>query len=94
MSEFLLEASARIITKLEENGIAHAVAVRIAGEWEAEIARDYGGDRPYIGRRSGPPMEQRDAAIRRARAAGESVPAIARRLKLSRVRVWQILREG
>lgn len=51
----------------------------------------WGGDRPYIARRSGDGLSARNAAIRRDHQAGERIPLLMRRYGLSRFQLHRIL---
>jgi Mor family transcriptional regulator len=60
---------------------------------EAQFRERWGGDRPYIGRRSGQGRSGRNDAIRREHQAGERVPYLARRYQLTERRILQIISE-
>jgi Mor family transcriptional regulator len=67
---------------------------QIADQIEAQIRHDWGGDRPYIakaGESAQAEISRRNAAILRDWQAGERPAAIARKYRISRVRVWQIV---
>jgi len=64
---------------------------------EAEIRRDWGGDRPYIakaGESGVPEMSKRNAAILRDHQRGERPTYLARKYGISRQRVHEIIREA
>lgn len=75
------------------------LAPQLSASIAAQVARDarsyWGGERIYIGQRSGQDrmlQTQRNAAIRRDHQAGERIPLLERRYGLSRSRIIQILR--
>jgi len=92
-SEFLADASERLIHAMRALGIGQQVAGMVAAEWQASIVRDWGGERPYIGKHAAAAVEmsRRDAAIFKDWAAGERIPAIARKHQISRRRVYAII---
>ena len=56
------------------------------------IARErWGGDRPYIARRSGEGRSERNASVRRDHRHGASVPLLQRRYGLSRRQIHRLL---
>ena len=62
---------------------------------EAEIRRDWGGDRPYIAKTGETAIEEtsrRNAAIVRDHQRGERPTFLARKYGISRQRVHEILR--
>ena len=64
---------------------------------EAEIRRDWGGDRPYIakaGEDGQAEMSRRNAAIVRDHQRGERPTYLARKYGISRQRVHEILRDA
>lgn len=64
---------------------------------ETQVRADWGGDRPYItkaGEVERLELSARNASILRDWRNGERVPFIARKYGLSRVRVWNIVRES
>jgi len=63
---------------------------------EAELRKDFGGERHYIariGETAARMMAQRDIAIRAQHRAGEHVPLLSRRWGLSPRRIRQIINE-
>lgn len=77
----------------EEGGFSDDLMQQV----EAQIRADWGGDRPYItkaGESEKQAISARNAAILRDWSNGERVPLIARKYGVSRVRVWNIVREG
>lgn len=67
---------------------------QIADQLEQQIRHDWGGDRPYIakvGESAQAEISRRNDAIRRDWQAGERAGALARKYRISRVRVWQIV---
>lgn len=93
-SEFLSDASERLVHVMRALGISAEVAGMVAAEWKSGVVRDWGGERPYIGKQAGAALEmsRRDAALLRDWRAGERVEALARRYKISRQHVHRILR--
>ena len=69
-------------------GFSAALAARV----EAEARQQWGGDRPYIGKRSGMGTSARNAAIKRDYLAGEHFHLMERRYGLSRSRLWEIIK--
>lgn len=90
-SEFLSDVSERLILAMRALGISDQVAGMVAAEWQAGVVRDWGGERPYIGKGGQRAMSRRDAAIWRDWRAGERAPALARRYGISARRVLQIV---
>lgn len=69
-------------------GFSAALAVQIDKEARAK----WGGDRPYIGIRSGAGTSSRNAAIKRDYLAGEHIPLLERRYGLGKSRLWEIIK--
>lgn len=72
-------------------------AAEVLHEIEADIRRDWGGDRPYIakaGESAATEMSRRNAAIIRDHQRGERATYLARKYGISRKRVHEILREA
>ena len=92
-SEFLADASERLIHTMRTLGISQQVAGMVAAEWQASVTRDWGGERPYIGKQAAATMEmsRRDAAICRDWQAGERMEALSRKYKISRQRIYLIV---
>ena len=92
-SEFLADASERLIHTMRGLGISQQVAGMVAAEWQASVTRDWGGERPYIGKQAAAAMEmsRRDAAICRDWKAGERVPALVRKYKIGRRMIYNIV---
>lgn len=66
-------------------------------EIEADVRRDWGGDRPYIaqiGEDARQEMSQRNEAIKRDHQRGERPTYLARKYGISRRRVHEILRDN
>lgn len=94
--EFITDATARIILAARCLGISDEVARLLASEWEHGITRDWGGERPYVGKRGETTvvvMSRRNQAIVRDYRAGERVSLLARRYGISPRRVRQIITE-
>jgi Mor family transcriptional regulator len=67
------------------------------GKIEAEVRRDWGGERHYIakeGEDARALLVRRDRRIREQARQGEHVPLLARRWRLSERRIRQILSAG
>ena len=95
-SEFLADASERLIHTMRGLGISQQVAGMVAAEWQASVTRDWGGERTYIGKQAAAAMEmsRRDAAICRDWKAGERVEALSRKYKISRQHTYRIICQG
>jgi Mor family transcriptional regulator len=59
-----------------------------------DIRRDWAGERPYIGARfeADKKLSERNRSIIRDFKDGESVAFLTRRYKLSKQRIWQIIK--
>ena len=95
MSEFVedLKASlaAGLARELRQFGITPETAGMVAAlVVDKEVVPRWRGCEPYIG--AGNPNAARNRSIIREWRNGESVPLIARRYSLSRVRIWQIIK--
>lgn len=64
----------------------------IAAKIDKEVRQQWGGDRPYIGIRSGAGYSSRNAAIKRDYQAGERIPLLERRYGLGKSRIWEIIK--
>lgn len=58
---------------------------------EQHVREQFGGERVYVGKRSGQGLVERNAEIRRLHQRGERVQFLARKFNLSRFRVHAIL---
>lgn len=95
-SEFMADASERLIHALHAFGMSPEVAGMIAAEWQNGVERDWGGERPYIGK-GGEALRQisrRDRAILRLHAEGERVAYLSRKFGISPRMVWKIIQRG
>ena len=83
----------RIITGLQGAGVSAEVAGMVATEVVGGFMRDRAGERILIAKSGAERMERsrRDMDIRRDFKQGERVQLLARRYRLSRVRIWQIV---
>lgn len=92
-SDFIADASERLILAMRALGISAKVAGMVAAEWSSGIESDWGGERPYIGKGAAAQRatSQRDAALLRDWAAGERTQALARRYGISTRRVRKII---
>lgn len=63
----------------------------VARSVERAVRSDWGGDRPFIARRSGEGRSERNAAILRDYQAGERLGLLERRYQLTRRRLLQIV---
>lgn len=91
MSEFVDDIKARIIAGLTEKlGVTPETAGMVATEVVGGLREAWAGCEPYINK--GNSNGQRNRAIIRDWKNGESVPLLARRYSLSRVRIWQIVK--
>ncbi|MDH1900887.1 Mor transcription activator family protein [Comamonas aquatica] len=95
-SEFLADASERLIHTMRALGISQQVAGMVAAEWQASVTRDWGGERPYIGKQAAAAVEmsRRDAAICRDWQAGERMGALSRKYQISRQRIYLIVSQA
>lgn len=64
----------------------------LAAQVDKAAREQWGGDRVYIGLRRGAGVSTRNAAIKRDYLAGEHIPLLERRYKLSRARIWQVIK--
>lgn len=72
--------------------LAPGFSAAIAAQIEAEARKQWGGDRPYIGKRSGMGTSARNAAIKRDYLAGEHFHLLERRYGLCRSRLNEIIK--
>ena len=95
-SEFMADASERLIKALNAFGMSPEIAGMVAAEWQSGVERDWGGERPYIGKGGEAlrEMSRRDRAIRREYAAGERVDYLSNKWKISKRRVWKIIQSS
>lgn len=93
-SEFLADATERIILALQSLGVSRETAGMVAAEWQAGVEQDWGGERPYIGKggTAERALSRRDADIVRQFSEGERVPYLARKHRISERRVWKIIK--
>ena len=86
-----------------ENDIIHdilATVIAMAPDFSAAIAKQvdkqvrakWAGDRPYIASRAGEGSSQRNAQIKADYLRGERIALLERRYKVSRSRLWQIIK--
>ena len=76
-----------------------ALVIAMSPDFQAALARQiseaarkkWGGDRPYIARRSGEGRSSRNEQIIRDYQNGEHIPLLERRYRLSKARIWQII---
>lgn len=64
----------------------------IATQASKQARRVFGGDRVYISIRAGEGHSSRNETIKREYLSGEHIPLLERRHKLSRARIWQIIK--
>lgn len=94
-SEFVADASALLIDAMRQAGIGPEICGEVAKQWQAQVIRNWSGDRPYIGAMQPERLRElsrRDAAIVRDWQAGERVDYLMRKYGLGRSRVFDILR--
>lgn len=72
--------------------LAPSFSAAIAAQIEAEARKQWGGDRPYIGKRSGMGTSARNAAIKRDYLNGEHFHLMERRYGLGRSRLNEIIK--
>jgi Mor family transcriptional regulator len=86
-----------ILSRVEEVFVKQKSCREFLDKIEAEIRRDWGGDRPYIakaGESGAPEISQRNAAILRDHRNGERPTFLARKYGISRQRVHEILKNA
>lgn len=95
-SEFVADASERIVIIARSLGISIEVAGKLATEWQGSVIADWGGERAYIGKSNegARAVSQRRAQVLRDHQAGERNTAIARKRGISDRYVRQILAEA
>ena len=95
-SEFMADASERLIQALQVFGMSREIAGMVAAEWQSGVERDWGGERPYIGKGAEVlrEMSRRDRAILREYADGERVDYLSNKWKISKRRVWKIIQSS
>ena len=89
-SEFVADATERIVTIARALGVSTEVAGKIANEWQAGVIADWGGERAYVGKST----EKQRAASRRQSAhlfPVRRAPAIARKYGVSAAWVRKII---
>lgn len=93
-SEFVADASERIVIIARDLGISTELAGRMAMQWQEGIIADWGGERAYVGKseESRRATSRRRDAVLRDWQAGERVPALARKHNMSLRTVWRIIR--
>lgn len=64
----------------------------LAAQIDAEARKQWGGDRVYIGKRSGLGSSTRNQAIKRDYLAGEHFHLLERRYNLSKSRLFEIIK--
>ncbi len=94
-TEFVSRATERLVQILTSMGLPPDEAGMAAQSWQQWMSDEWGGDRPYIGREADAQRERsrRDRALLAEHAAGERVPYLARRYRISERRVRQIITE-
>jgi len=86
-----------ILSRVEEVFIKKKSCREFLDKIEAEIRRDWGGDRPYIakvGESASTETSKRNAAILRDHQRGERPTYLARKYGISRQRVHEIIRDA
>lgn len=93
MCDLIDDIRSRIIVSLQGAGVSAEVAGMVAAEVTGGVAKDWAGERPYIGTAAAARIERsiRDMKIRRDWKNGERAEFLARRYGLTRVRIWQIV---
>ena len=92
-TEFIADATQRIVSTLHSLGVSAEVAGMVAAEWQQGIERDWGGERPYIGKASQATRQTstRNARLLRDWQAGERAAALARKYGVSARHVRRIV---
>lgn len=93
MTDIVRDIMDRLSSIMSENG---SLTEQLLDRVEQDVRRDWGGDRPYInktktGKGEEHVLTERNRSIIRDWRAGERVEFIARRYRLSKRRVWQII---
>lgn len=92
MSDFIDDLNRRIIEGMTKLGITSETAAMVAAELVMDVRRDWAGERPFIGSREADVRQaERNREIIRAHKGGESMGSLAKRHKLSKQRVSQII---
>lgn len=92
MSDFIDDLHRRTVSCMTKLGISDDVACMVAAEMVMDLRHDWAGERPFIGGRDPDARQaERNREIIRAHKSGESKSSIAKRQKLSRQRVCQII---
>lgn len=93
MSEFILDVKQRIVAQCQTLGISRETAAMLAAEVASEVAKDYAGERVYIGRADQEAAQRsaRNSAIIRDWKAGERAPLLMRRYRISKTRLYEII---
>lgn len=75
-------------------GISEETAKMVASTLPKMVAKDYNGERPYIGkgRDAEREMSSRNRSIIRDWKAGERVALLSRRYGISRQHVWRVIK--
>jgi Mor family transcriptional regulator len=82
MTDFVTDLKTRLLEQAAELGITPQTARLLAAAIDA-TAKDYAGDRVYIGKGDSGQMSARNQAIIRDWRAGERVPLLSRRYGIS-----------
>lgn len=92
MTDFVIDIKTRLIMQAAEMGISKETAKLLAACID-ETARDYAGERVYIGQPAAVAMEKtaRNRAILRDWQAGERIALLVRRYGISKPRLYQII---
>lgn len=73
--------------------MAPGFSAALAAQVEKQARNQWGGDRPYIGKRSGSGTSTRNASIKRDYwQCGERIALLERRYGLSKARLWEIIK--
>lgn len=81
-TDFVSDLKTNLLEQAAKLGIAPDVAKQLIATIEI-TAKDYAGDRVYIGKGDGGQLSQRNMAIIRDWRAGERVPLLSRRYGVS-----------
>lgn len=93
MTDFITDIKTRLIEQAAELGISRETACLLAASIDA-TAKDYAGDRVYIGKGGDAAQRQRNHAILRDHRNGERVPLLMRRYGISKRRLYEIIQEA
>ena len=72
--------------------LAPSFSAALARQISREAREQWGGDRPYVARKTGDGHSSRNLSIKRDYLAGEHMRLLERRYQLKRSRIWEIIK--